>query len=134
MAAKPDIRTNKHDMDLDTIHGFVTNSYWAKGRTREAMQKAIDHSLNFGLFLHGKQVGYARVLTDHVAFAYLMDVFILPEHQGNGYSHQLLTYILNSGISVNRWMLATHNALPLYARYGFQPIEKPERLMEKLNP
>lgn len=121
-------------LNLAYIHGFLTETYWAKGRTPDEMQIIVRNSLNFGVILGEKQIGYARVVTDYVQFAYLMDVFIDPSFQGKGYAKLLMRYILNcpelQGVKV--WRLATQDAHGLYEQFGFTPLSKPENLMERI--
>ena len=95
---------------------------------------SIEHSLNFGLYHEEKQIGFARLLTDYVRFAYLMDVFILEEYRGKGLGKWLMECVFNHPAlqDVRRWMLATWDAHDLYARYGFAPLARPDRFMEKV--
>jgi GNAT superfamily N-acetyltransferase len=88
------ISTDKNQLDIEFIHAFISNTYWAKGRTLAEVKTCIDHSLNFGIYLNNQQIGYARLVTDYVAFAYLMDVFISEEYQKLGYSSLLMDFIL----------------------------------------
>ena len=89
------ISTDKTQLDINFIHAFISNTYWAKGRTVTEVQTCIDNSLNFGIYLNNQQIGYARVVTDYLAFAYLLDVFIIEQYQKQGYSTQLMEFILN---------------------------------------
>ena len=91
------ITTDKNRLNVQFINDFISNSYWGKGRTPEDMQTCIDNSLNFGVFIEDQQIGYARVVTDYVQFAYLMDVFIAPEYRGLGYSKRLMNFIMAFG-------------------------------------
>ena len=130
------ISTDPARLDLEVIHDFLANrSYWAKGIPRSLLKKAIEHSLPFGLYHQGQQIGFARVLTDYERFAYLMDVFVLEEFRGQGLGKWLLECVLGHPElkGVRRWMLATWDAHRLYARYGFTPLARPDRLMEKLS-
>ncbi|WP_404803550.1 GNAT family N-acetyltransferase [Marixanthotalea marina] len=88
----------------------------------------------FGVYLEDKQIGFARVATDYTVFAYLMDVFILPEHQGNGYSKQLIKFIIEEPQlqTCTTWMLKTLDAHGLYKQYSFTELKNPERVMERL--
>jgi len=74
-------------------------------------------------------------LTDYAVFAYLMDVFIIEKHQGNGYSKQLMTTIMNHKKlqKVQRWMLATADAHGLYQQFGFEALPDPSRILGKIN-
>ena len=109
-------------MDVEYIHSFLTKSYWNEGISLAKIQKCIDHSLNFGIFLEGKQIGYARVLTDFVRFSYLMDVFIDPQLQGKGYGKLLMTFILEDEDikQLPGMLLATKDAHELYEKFGFK--------------
>lgn len=127
--------TSRADIDLDVIFTFIKNSYWGNLRTFEEQKTAADHSLNFGLFKEGKQIAYARVMTDRVFFAYLLDVFVIEEEQGKGYSKLLINEILNDHRikDIDRWMLATKDAHSLYEKFGFEGVKSPEKLMDRLS-
>jgi GNAT superfamily N-acetyltransferase len=126
------ISTQNAKLDIRFIHGFLSKSCWAMGRTEAEVQACIDHSINFGVYLDDRQVGYARVVTDTVVFAYLMDLFIDPMHQGNGLARQLIASILDEPRlrAVKTWRLATSDAHGLYRKFGFHELEKPENMME----
>lgn len=129
------ISTDKSLLDLDLIFGFLSSSYWAKGRTLSVMKRSIENSLNFGVYLEGHQIGFARVVTDYGTFAYIADVFILEEHRGKGYSKELVKEITGHPdlATIRRWILATKDAHGLYSQFGFSKLKDPERFMEKLN-
>jgi len=126
------ISTDPRSLNIPFIIGFLTNSYWATGRTEETMQILINNSINFGVYLNEQQIGYARVVSDRAQFAYLMDLFIVDEHRGKGYSKQLMEYILNCEElkNVPVWRLATSDAHGLYTQFGFTPLAQPEKMME----
>lgn len=130
------ISDDKTKLDVKLIHNFLTTSYWAEGRTIETVKKSIENSICFGLYKNDKQIGFARILTDHTVIAYLMDVFILEEYRGNGFSKLLLKGIFEDERfkSIKKWMLATKDAHSLYAQFGFDTIKHPDRLMEKVVP
>lgn len=127
------ISTDKSKLDLDTIHGFLSKSYWADGRTRETIQKSIDNSICFGVYLDEEQIGFARVVSDYSIFAYIMDVFILEEYRGNGYSKQLMHAITTyeDTCDCENWFLRTKDAQGLYSQFGFVELEFPERTMHR---
>ncbi len=129
------ISSEKQMLDLHFIHDFISNSYWAKGRPIEEVKTCIDNSLNFGVYLNGKQIGYARVVTDYIVFAYLMDVFIDENYRKNGYSKLLMEHIMTNTLlkKVKAWKLATQDAHLLYEKFGFKALAKPEKMMEKIN-
>jgi GNAT superfamily N-acetyltransferase len=125
------ISTDRSRLDLDVIHGFLTRSYWAEGRSRERVARSVEHSLPFGLYHPSGQVGFARVVTDHVVIAYLADVFVLEPHRGRGLGKWLVESVL--GVPelrrLRRWLLGTRDAHDLYRRFGFvEPV--PGVLME----
>jgi GNAT superfamily N-acetyltransferase len=126
------ITSDKNRLDVEYITDFISQTYWAKDRTQETMQTCIDNSLNFGVFLNEKQIGFARVVTDYAQFAYLLDVFIAAEHQGKGYSKILMKHILENELlrDVKVWRLATSDAHELYRKFGFTELSKPENMME----
>ncbi|MBQ4857519.1 GNAT family N-acetyltransferase [Pseudoalteromonas agarivorans] len=130
------ISTDKSKLNFNVIYNFIANSYWAKGIPKSVMQKAIDNSMCFGVYsAHNEQVGFARVVTDNATFAYLADVFIAPDLQGNGLSKLLVKTIVEHPDlqGLRRFLLATSDAHGLYAQYGFKPIDNPAILMQ-INP
>ena len=116
----------------ERIHAYLTRSYWASGIPLELVKRAMAGSLCFGIFHGADQVGFARVITDRATFAYLADVYILEEHRGRGLANWLVKTITGHPElqGLRRFMLATRDAHPLYAKYGFTPAAKPELLME----
>jgi len=130
------ISTEKSKLDNKLIHKYLSEeSYWAKGIPLSTVMRAIENSMCFGIYIGSKQAGFARVTTDKATFAYLADVFILPPHRGKGLSKMLMEYIIAHPElqGLRRWMLGTADAHGLYAKYGFTPLAKPERMMEKHN-
>ncbi|WP_338365926.1 GNAT family N-acetyltransferase [uncultured Pseudoalteromonas sp.] len=130
------ISTDKNKLNFKVIYHFIANSYWAKGIPKSVMQKAIDNSMCFGVYsAQNEQVGFARVVTDNATFAYLADVFIIPDLQGNGLSKLLVKTIVEHPDlqGLRRFLLATADAHGLYAQYGFKPIDNPAQLMQ-INP
>ena len=130
------IDSNPHRLDMDVVHGFLTNAYWSAGISREIIQRAVRNSICFGVYEDDRQVGFARVVTDQATFAYLADVFILESHRGQGLSKKLVAAIAADARlqGLRRWVLATRDAHGLYARFGFTPLVAPERFMELHNP
>jgi GNAT superfamily N-acetyltransferase len=131
------ISTDPGRLNLDVIHGFLTNCYWAKGIPRETVARSIEHSLCFGVYDgSGEQVGFARVVSDFATVAYLGDVFILESHRGRGLSKWMMECITGhpSLQGLRRWILLTRDAHALYAKFGFTPVAKPDRYMELHRP
>jgi GNAT superfamily N-acetyltransferase len=128
------ISTDPARLDLDSIYGYLSGSYWAAGRPREVVARSLRASLCFGLYHGASQVGLARVVTDCATFAWLCDVFVLEEHRGRGLGVWLIDVVVGHPElqGLRRIMLATRDAHGLYARHGFTPITAPERWMERL--
>ncbi|WP_053239155.1 GNAT family N-acetyltransferase [Sandaracinus amylolyticus] len=129
-----EIDTEKTRLDVGLIHRFLAeDSYWAKGISRERVERAIERSCCFGLYRGARQLGYARVVSDEVTFAYLCDVFVLPDARGAGLGKWLVE-VSTGQHQVRRWMLGTLDAHGLYAQHGFAPMREPQRFMERLDP
>ena len=126
------ITTERAKMDSEAIHEYLSNSYWCKGISLEMVRKFIEHSLCFGVFEDGAQIGFARVVTDYTTLGYLKDVFILESHCGQGLGKWLMECVMAHPQlqALRKWRLATRDAHTLYARYGFTPLAKPGEAME----
>lgn len=126
------VTTDRSRLDLDVIHGFLTMSYWARGVSRDVVARSIEHSLCFGAFDGGRQVGFARVVSDRATFAYICDVFALESHRGRGVGKSLMAAIMSHPElqGLRRWTLFTRDAHGLYRQFGFGAAGQPERLME----
>jgi GNAT superfamily N-acetyltransferase len=119
------------------IHAYLSGeSYWARGLPMATLQRALDHSLCFGGFVGPRQVAFARVVTDYATFGYLADVFVLADCRGRGYAATLMTAILSHERlqGLRRFSLSTADAHGLYERFGFKPVARPERMMERHDP
>ena len=131
------ISTDQSRLDVPFIHKFLsTETYWAGGRRIEVVQKSIDNSLCFGIYTKDQQVGFARVVTDYATFAWIADVFLVPMHRGRGLAKWLMEVILahDNLQGFRRWVLATKDAHGLYEQFGFIPLHRPERWMERPDP
>ncbi|HZB93442.1 MAG TPA: GNAT family N-acetyltransferase [Stellaceae bacterium] len=133
--ARYEIDTDKARLDLAVVHRFLAASHWAKGLPMAVLARAIRHSLAYGLYRGGRQIGFARVVTDRATFAYLADVFVLPEERGRGLGRWLIETILADPQlqSLRRWLLGTRDAQGLYARCGFGAPPPPFAFMERLD-
>jgi len=131
---KIQISSDKKDVDISYVHSFLTTTYWAKGRSFDEVKQTINASLCFALLLDGQQIGFARVVTDTVIFAYLMDVFVDPKFRGKGYGKLLIEAVMNHSdlTSIKKFFLQTNDAQGLYAKFGFAPLREPILMMEKL--
>lgn len=124
-------------LDIDLIHRFlVEESYWARERTMEQTRTAIENSMCFGVYDGGRQVAFARVVSDKATFAYIGDVFVVEGYRGRGISKMLMEYIVEHPDlqGLRRWVLATRDAHGLYEQFEFAPLRHPERWMEKTAP
>ena len=131
------ITPNHSDLDLNVIHAFISESYWAKNIPIVTVEKAISNSLVFGAYnTSGEQVGFARVITDKATFAYLGDVFVLDEFRGLGISKLLMKSVCEHPDlqGLRRFMLATSDAHGLYSQFGFKPLENTETFMQIWQP
>jgi GNAT superfamily N-acetyltransferase len=130
-----EISTDRGRLDVAMIHAFLANdSYWVPGISRLSVEKCIKHSLCFGAYTDNRQIAFARVVTDYVRYAHLLDVFVLPEFRGRGISKLLMSNILSHPElrTILRYTLGTQDAHGLYAQFGFTSIANPERQMELL--
>jgi N-acetylglutamate synthase-like GNAT family acetyltransferase len=135
------ISTDKQFLDTNVIHHFLcVDSYWAKGITMEKVKKSIEKSsICFGMYEgnpakgEAKQIGFVRAVTDFIRFAWIMDVFVLPEYRGRGLSKWMMeTMVEESEIKeVRKMMLCTYDAHGLYEQYGFQTLDDPEIFMQR---
>ncbi len=132
------ISTDKARIDTEVVHNFLENSYWAAGIPRETVAVSIENSLCFGAYLRetGRMIGFARVVTDYVTFAYLCDVFVLDEFRSQGVAKQLIRAISEHPVKqkVHSILLATRDAHELYRAFGFEEVKNPAALMEVFRP
>jgi N-acetylglutamate synthase-like GNAT family acetyltransferase len=130
------ISDEKEKLDAEYIHDYLANkSYWAENIPLETVRKSIDGSICFGIYENEKQIGFARVVTDKATFGYLADVFIDENYRAKGLSKWLMEIIMahRELQGLRRWMLGTKDAHGLYEKFGFEPLENPERIMHKYN-
>ena len=131
-----EIDTDRTRLDLRVVQDFLAGSHWARGIPMAVLHLAIRNSLPFGLYKGGRQVGFARVVTDHASFAYLADVFVLEAERGRGLGRWLIESILGhpSVQGLRRWLLGTRDAHGLYRKAGFSEPPAPFGFMERLDP
>lgn len=131
------LSTDAAEMDVDAIHAYLSGeSYWARGIPRDTVARAVRNSLCFGVFHGDAQVAFARVVTDRATFAYLADVYVLAAYRGQGISKRMMQAVdAHPELQgLRRWSLVTKDAHGLYARFGFRPVDRPERHMERTDP
>jgi ribosomal protein S18 acetylase RimI-like enzyme len=121
--------------DVDAVHAYLSrDAYWAQGRPRDVVERLVgEASRVVGLFRNGRQVGFCRAVTDGVAFVYLADVYVLPEHRGRGLGVELVREMVERGpYSDRKWLLHTQDAQELYRKFGFDAPDF--KLMERPAP
>ena len=130
------ISTDRGRLDRSVIHRFLEGSYWAKGISREIVDRCIENSLCFGLYDRDCQIGFARIISDFSTFAYLADVFVLESARGQKLGVWLIETVMSHPQlqGLRRWMLATADAHGLYRKFGFTALSRPERIMEITDP
>jgi GNAT superfamily N-acetyltransferase len=131
------ISTDPDLLDVPLIHDFLCHrSYWAAGIPLEVVRRSLANALCFGLYTGGRQVGFARVVTDRATFAWLADVFVLEAYRGRGLSKWLVESVRSHPAlqGLRRFLLATRDAHGLYRRYGFTPLADPGRFLEVFRP
>ncbi len=129
------ISTNNLEMDVALVHNYLSKqSYWAKGRGIEEVMKSMENSICFGVFDGKAQIGFARLVTDYVVFAWLMDVFVIDEYKGKGVGSFLMDYIMKLPElqEINGIGLRTKDSQNFYGKYGFRKISEPETWMQKI--
>ncbi|MEA2676425.1 MAG: hypothetical protein QOJ81_566 [Chloroflexota bacterium] len=141
-----EISTDPERIDLDATHRFLTSeAYWSQGVPRDIVERAIGNSINFGIYkVSGGdsaqaghvQAGFARVVSDRATFAWIGDVFVLPEHRGHGLGKWLMECVTAHPElqGLRRWMLATRDAHGLYKQYGFTELQDAAKYMERWDP
>jgi len=132
-----EVSTDQSRLDIPMIYRFLSEqSSWAVGISRPIVERALENSLCFGGYLDGRQVAFARVITDFATFANLVDMFVVPEFRGHGYGKQLVSAVLGhpSLQRLRRFTLATKDAQGLYERFGFAAPSNPDTLMERYFP
>ena len=128
-----EISTDASRIDIALVHAFLTTSYWAEGRPREVVERSIANSMCFGAYMAGRQVGFARVITDRSVFGYVADVFVLPEVRGRGVSKALMQAIVDDPVlsGLKLMLLRTRDAHGLYQQFGFSEVDNPGEMMAR---
>lgn len=131
------ISTDKQKLDFAVIHGFLAReSYWALNIPEEVVRRSVEGSFCFGVYHQGRQVGFARLITDFATMAYVADVFVIKEYRGRGLSKWLMECItgLPELARLRRWVLVTRDAQTLYEGVGFKSLDQPTSYMERRLP
>jgi GNAT superfamily N-acetyltransferase len=120
-------------IDRVAVHAFITESYWARGRTLDLMDELIARAERVGGLYgpDGRQLGFARVVSDGFTVSYLADVYVLEEVRGRGLGLALVRFTVDDGaLAHTKWILHTRDMHRLYARLGF--VAPGERTMERM--
>lgn len=122
-------------LNIDAICDLLSRAYWADKRPRDVVEKSIQFSLNFGVYDGGRQVGFARVVTDRAIFAYLCDVFIHEDYRGQSLGKWMMECIMAHPDlqGIKRWCLLTYDAHGLYKQFGFNELGDSSRWMERFD-
>ncbi len=115
-------------IDMDVVWTYLhKEAYWGRGRSRADVEKQVNGAWRVvGAYADdGSQVGFARAVSDGVAFAYLADVFVLKQHRLNGLGRRIVRTMIEDGPGAEyRWLLHTGDAVFLYASLGFRPTDR----------
>lgn len=128
------LTTDPNRLEVEAVHKFLSEeSYWARERTRDTVEKALRNSLCFTMLCEGTLAGFARVVTDYATFAYICDLFVLRDHRGKGLGKWLVECIISQTqqLGLKSWLLATADAHGLYEQYGFKALEGSTRYMAR---
>lgn len=120
------VSTDKEKLDLKAIHRYLTRSSWAKGIPLDIVSVSVENSLNFGVYHNQHQIGFARLITDHATFAYLCDVYVLEDYQGEGLGRWVMECVHSHPVFklLRRIMLFTTTAPWLYKKFGYEPVNR----------
>jgi len=130
------ISTDRSRLDLDMVHRYLAQSYWAAGMPRSVLERAVENSLTFGIYHGPRQVGFARAISDLATYAYLSDVFVIEDYRKRGLSKWLMECVLEHPDlqGLRRFALFTRDAQGLYERYGFAPARGASTYLERWAP
>ena len=129
------ISTDPNKLQPEEIYSYLSKSYWAEKRPKDRVARSLAHSLCFGLYKGGRQIGLARVVTDYSTFAYLCDVYVLEDYQRRGLGKWLISVVMShpelQGFRL--WSLLTRDTHELYRWFGFTELKNSEQWLEKLD-
>jgi ribosomal protein S18 acetylase RimI-like enzyme len=117
------ISTSRDRLDLPTALRLLQATHWGGALTQALLERAVAHSVCFGVYQGTTLIGFGRVITDLATFGYLTDVVVAPEHRGRGLGRWLTDCMVRHPQlqGFRRLALLTRDAEALYARAGFSP-------------
>lgn len=128
------INAGIENIDFEAVTSLLQTTYWCPDATKEEVKLSAENSaLVVGAFTdEGRQVGYARVLSDKVRLAYVMDVIVDEAYRHQGIASDMMRFLLSHQElkRISHWMLATKDAHPLYRHFGFDQLKYPGIMME----
>jgi GNAT superfamily N-acetyltransferase len=127
---------DKSRIDVPRVHAWLASSYWSPGIERDVVERAIGGSHCLGAYRDGRQVGFARAITDHATFAWIADVWVDEAERGQGMGRRMVNWFIEhpAFAGIRRIALTTGDAHGVYAALGFTPLLRPDRYMERLSP
>lgn len=130
------LSTDPKRLDIEAICAFLAQSYWADTRSRATIERSLKNSLVFAVYDGDRQVAMARLVSDYATFAWLCDVFVVPDYRSRGIGRWLMEEIFAHPDlqGLRRWVLVSSSAQGLYSQFGFSPLQNPERWMELFIP
>ncbi|TQM04203.1 GNAT family N-acetyltransferase [Pseudonocardia kunmingensis] len=108
-------------IDVDLVHRELAASYWSPGVPLAVVEAAIAGSECFSAHRDGRQVGFARLVTDGATFGWVSDVFVVEQARGAGVGRALVAAVVERArhYGLRRVMLATRDAHEVYRPFGF---------------
>ncbi len=131
-----ELSDDKARLDVARVHAWLASSYWTPGIARELVERAIAGAHTLGAYRDGKQVGFARAITDHTSFAWIDDVWVVERERGQGLGRRMVRWFTEHPdfATIRRMLLVTRDAHGVYEGAGFTPLMRPDRYMEHLSP
>jgi GNAT superfamily N-acetyltransferase len=112
-------------VDVDFVERMLRTSYWASRRERSVIERSLQTSVPLSVFHGGRQVAFARIVSDLVTFAWIADVIVDPQYRGRGIGTWLMERVMEhpAVVGTSQQLLRTNDAHGLYAKYGFENAE-----------
>ena len=133
-----EISSNKEDLRIDDIHKMLSKVFWSPNITENEILKGITNSaLVVGAYNErGKQIGFLRVVSDKVRFAYILDVVVHEDYRRQGIGQKMVKFTLSHPElkDVYQWLLVTMDAHGVYEKCGFELLKNPEKWMSIITP